>query len=66
MQPYQQRAVEEHKGLVERRQHLASAINDRNDFKHFSNAEQARMKRQLNVMVQYEDVLGERLQHFTR
>jgi hypothetical protein len=66
MEPYQQRAVEEHREVVQRRQKLAAAINNVADFNKFPGAEQERMKRQLRIMVEYEGVLQERIDHFPK
>jgi hypothetical protein len=64
MQPYQMRAVAELKDLRDRRQKLANAINDTADFRQFPNAEQERMKRQHRIMLEYEQVLSERVAYF--
>ena len=66
MQPHQQRVVAELKDLTEKREKLASffagAFN--NAIKTVPEDEQARLRRQFDIMVQYEGVLQERIDHF--
>ena len=63
MEPYQQRVIDEHKELQERRQKLAPFIGS-DKYRSLPNDEQNRLRRQHSIMVAYEDVLEERIAHF--
>ena len=63
LQPHEQRVVVELKELTERREKLATFIAGKM-FAEVPTDEQARLQRQFHIMVQYEGVLQERIDHF--
>jgi len=64
MQPHQQRVVTELKELTEKREKLALFMNGNPNWGLLPEAEQQRLRRQFDIMVQYEGVLQERIDHF--
>ncbi len=64
MLPHQERVVAELKELTEKREKLASFIGAGTVFASLPADEQARLRRQFDIMVQYEGVLLERIDHF--
>jgi|SRR5579863_3838216 len=65
MQPHQQRVVAELKELTEKREKLATFLCTPNGVcEKLPPDEQARLRRQFDIMVQYEGVLQERIDHF--
>ena len=66
MQPHQQRVVAELKDLTEKREKLGAFIAGagNNLFAGLPADEQTRLRRQFDIMVQYEGVLQERIDHF--
>ena len=65
MQPHQERVVNELKELTEKRERLALFMGG-GVFIGLPDPEQDRLHRQFNIMVQYEGVLQERIDHFPR
>lgn len=65
METYQQRVVEEKQELDGRRDRLTTFIASKS-FDNLDPAEQERMSRQLTVMTEYSDILGERIAAFTK
>ena len=63
MQPHQQRVVDELKELTGRRAKLGEFFGTEL-YRGLPEDEQARMRRQFDIMVQYEGVLQERIDHF--
>jgi len=63
MQPHQQRVVDELKELTSKREKLG-AFWTNPIFSMLPTDEQARLRRQFDIMVQYEAVLQERIDHF--
>ncbi len=63
MQPHQQRVVNERKELTDRREKLGLFIAG-NIFASLPTDEQSRLRRQFDIMVKYEGVLQERIDHF--
>ena len=63
MKPYQERVLVERDELVDRISRLGPFIAS-DMFKQLPGAEQERMRRQLDIMVQYRDVLLERIKSF--
>jgi hypothetical protein len=66
MQPYQERVVNELKELSEKREKLATFLAGPPSSTLYSlpSDEQTRLRRQLDIMVQYEGILQERIDHF--
>jgi hypothetical protein len=64
MQPHQQRVVNELKELTDKREKLAIFIGGSLTFTTLPTDEQSRLRRQFDIMVQYEGVLQERIDHF--
>lgn len=65
MQPHQQRVVAELRELTDRREKLGSFIAGAGAiFSTLPNDEQERLRRQFDIMVRYEGVLQERIDHF--
>ena len=64
MQPHQERVVAELKDLTGKREKLALFIGDGKLFGNLPTDEQARLRRQFDIMVLYEGVLQERIDHF--
>lgn len=64
MQPFQQRVVDESWELVEKILKLSNFI-DTETFLTLPEDEQLRLKKQLDIMNQYSDILCERIYHFT-
>lgn len=66
MQPHQQRVVAELKDLTEKREKLGAFIAGagNNLFASVPDDEQRRLRRQFDIMVQYEGVLQERIDRF--
>lgn len=63
MQTYQERVVIEKKDLDEKRAKLSTFI-DSQTFQELAEREQSLLKRQLEVMVAYSNVLAERIDRF--
>lgn len=66
MQPYQQRVVEELKELKSKRDKLALFIGGAVAYTSLPQNEQTRLRRQLDIMLDYEGVLEERIDHFPK
>lgn len=64
MQPHQERVVAELKELTEKREKLAVFIGSSPTFGKLPADEQMRLRRQFDIMVSYEGVLQERIDHF--
>lgn len=64
MQPHQQRVVDERKELTDKREKLGLFIRGSSIFYTLPTDEQARLRRQFDVMIQYEAILQERIDHF--
>jgi len=64
MQPHKERVVAELKDLTGKREKLALFIGDGKLFGNVPTNERARLRRQFDIMVQYEGVLQERIDHF--
>jgi len=64
MQPHQERVVAELNELAERRKKLGQFIAGSSLFGGLPTDEQSRLRRQFDIMVQYEGVLQERIDHF--
>ena len=64
MQPYQERVISEKADLDKRIDNLADFIQDNDIFLDLDEAEQDRMNRQLDIMNDLADVLGERIAAF--
>lgn len=66
MQPHQQRVVAELKDLTEKRERLGAFVAGAGNgiFATLPTDEQVRLRRQHDIMVQYEGVLQERIDHF--
>ena len=64
MQPFQQRVVDESWELVEKILKLSNFI-DTETFLTLPEDEQLRLKKQLEIMKQYSNILRERIYHFT-
>ena len=64
MEPHEQRVVKELKELTDKREKLAYFIAQHPRFKELPEAEQERLRRQFDIMVRYEGVLRERIDHF--
>lgn len=64
LQPYQQRVIEEHHELEERRSKLLIFLGTE-QFKALPGAEQERMARQFDYMTGYAIVLRERIEAFS-
>ena len=64
--PYQQRVIAEIKDLTEKREKLGAFIAGAGNriFDGLPDTEQARLRRQFDIMVQYEGVLQERIDNF--
>lgn len=63
-EPYQERVVTELKELREKRGKLGCYVAGNNQFGELPMDEQRRMRRQLDIMVRYESILQERIDHF--
>lgn len=66
MQPHQERVVNELKALTGKREALALFIGRNDTFSTLPIDEQERLRRQFDIMVMYEGVLQERIDHFPR
>jgi len=66
MQPHEERVVIELKELTEKRERLAFFIGRSPVFPNLPADEQARLRRQFDIMLRYEGVLQERIDHFPR
>ena len=64
MLPHQERVVQELKDLTDKREKLAFFIGTSKTFSGLPDDEQQRLRRQFDIMVQYEGVLQERIDHF--
>jgi hypothetical protein len=64
MEPHERRVVDELRQLTERREKLAMFMAGNSQFGKLPSDEQARLRRQFDIMVQYEGVLQERIDHF--
>ena len=64
MQPHEERVVNELKELTEKREKLGRFIGQNATFGTLPVGEQARLRRQFDIMVEYEGVLQERIDHF--
>lgn len=66
MQPHQQRVVDELRELSDRREKLQAFIAGASNgvFEKLPSDEKERMRHQKDIMVQYEDILKERIDHF--
>lgn len=64
MQPHEERVVAELKELAEKREKLALFIGESPIFATLPKDEQLRLGRQFDIMLQYEGVLQERIDHF--
>ena len=64
MQPHQERVITELKELTDKREKLALFIGGSPFFANLGSDEQSRLRRQFDIMVQYEGVLQERIEHF--
>ena len=65
MQPHEQRVVNELKDLSEKREKLAVFLGG-STIAALPSDEQQRLRRQFDIMVQYEGVLQERIDHFPK
>jgi len=65
MQPHQERVVAELKELTVKREKLAHFLGA-DVFRALPTDEQSRLRRQFDIMVQYEGVLQERIDHFPK
>lgn len=63
-QPHQLRAIDELTELSIKRKKLAVFISTSPAFKTLPTDEQTRLRRQFDIMLQYESVLQERINHF--
>ena len=63
MQPHQQRVVDELKKLTDKREKLGGVWGTPR-FHKLPADEQARLRRQFDIMLKYEAVLQERIDHF--
>lgn len=63
MQPHQERVVNERKELTDKREKLALFIGGK-AFNTLPDDEQSRLRRQFDIMLQYEGILQERIDHF--
>ena len=66
MEPHQQRVVEELKQLTDRREKLGIFMGGGKVFGALPADEQSRLRRQFDIMVSYEGVLQERINHFPK
>jgi hypothetical protein len=66
MEPYQNRVVDELKELTVKRERLGAFIGSSPVFRGLPYDEQERMRRQFDIMVQYEGVLQERIDYFPK
>jgi radical SAM superfamily enzyme YgiQ (UPF0313 family) len=66
MQPHQERVVAELKELTEKRRKLGLFIADNAMFGALPREERVRLRRQFDIMIQYEGVLQERIDHFPK
>lgn len=64
MAPHQQRVVDEKKNLDENLSKLVSFINENPIFPKLPDAEQDRLTRQVEVMSEYSQILGQRIAAF--
>lgn len=65
MQPHQQRVVNELKELTDKREKLGAFIGSVNSaWQTVPSDEQSRLRRQFDIMVQYEGMLQERIDNF--
>jgi len=64
MEPHERRVLEELNQLTDKREKLATFIGTSPTFKKLPTDEQSRLNRQFDIMVQYEGVLQERIDHF--
>jgi hypothetical protein len=65
MEAYQGRVVTEIGELKDKREKLATFIGG-NTFNKLPTDEQQRLRRQFDIMIEYEGVLQERIDHFTK
>lgn len=64
MKPHEQRVVEELKELSDKRKNLVTFIETNPAFAKLPSEEERRMRRQVDIMMQYEAVLKERIDDF--
>lgn len=64
MEAHERRVVDELKELTAKREKLALFIGGNDVFGKLPTDEQSRLRRQFDLMVQYEGVLQERIDHF--
>jgi hypothetical protein len=66
MQPHQERVVAELKDLTSKRERLGTFISNptNSTYAALPDAEKTRLRRQFDIMVQYEGVLQERIDNF--
>jgi hypothetical protein len=64
MQPHQQRVIDEKKALDENIEKLSAFLTDDSKRVLVDDAEQDRMQRQLDCMIAYSGILGERIDAF--
>lgn len=64
MKPHEDRVVAELKELAERREKLGIFIRTSSFFGNLPEDEQFRLGKQLEIMIQYEEVLQDRIDHF--
>jgi hypothetical protein len=64
MEPHQQRVVDELKELEVKRSKLGKFIQENKMFKTLPAAEKERLRRQFSIIMQYEEVLTERIRAF--
>lgn len=64
MQPHEERVVNELKELADKREKLGIFIGGSKLFGSLPTDEQGRLRRQFDVMIQYEGILTERIDHF--
>lgn len=66
MESHQERVVAELKDVTDKREKLAIFIGKSPTFQNLPNDEQERLRRQFDIMLQYEGVLQERIYHFPK
>ena len=64
MQPHQQRVIDEKNELDEKREKLSAFKASNPLYFQLPEAEQHRLSRQLAIMTEYSEVLGERIEAF--
>lgn len=64
MQPHQQRVVDEKGELDKKAKDLSEFIGNSQVFETLDNAEQERLKEQNDIMWQYSEILGARIEGF--